>query len=147
MQFEVGKIYDGVVKGITAYGAFVEIDKNTTGMVHISEIANSYVNDIKEHLKENQTVKVKIIGVNEAGKISLSIKKAVDGDNADSGKMTAMVMKIQQVVGIITVLVMMQVNVLLQVSGRQKSNLLQVKCLLKTCLINLSRAVKRRLAS
>jgi S1 RNA binding domain protein len=86
MQFEVGKIYDGVVKGITAYGAFVEIDKNTTGMVHISEIANSYVNDIKEHLKENQTVKVKIIGVNEAGKISLSIKKAVDGDNADSGK-------------------------------------------------------------
>lgn len=80
MQFEVGKIYDGLVKGITTYGAFVELDKNTTGMVHISEIANSYVNDIKEHLTENQPVKVKIIGVNEAGKIGLSIKKAVDPD-------------------------------------------------------------------
>lgn len=80
MQFEVGKIYDGVVKGITSYGAFVEIDKNTTGMVHISEIANSYVNDIKDHLTENQTVRVKIIGVNEAGKISLSIKKAEDSN-------------------------------------------------------------------
>ncbi len=86
MQFEVGKIYDGIVKGITTYGAFVELDQSTTGMVHISEIHNSYVNDIKDHLSENQPVKVKIIGVNEAGKISLSIKKAVDPDTEGSAE-------------------------------------------------------------
>ena len=86
MQFEVGKIYDGIVKGITTYGAFVELDQSTTGMVHISEIHNSYVNDIKDHLTENQPVKVKIIGVNEAGKISLSIKKAVDPEAEGSAE-------------------------------------------------------------
>ena len=86
MQFEVGKIYDGIVKGITTYGAFVELDQSTTGMVHISEIHNSYVNDIKDHLTENQSVKVKIIGVNEAGKISLSIKKAVDPEAEGSAE-------------------------------------------------------------
>lgn len=86
MQFEVGKIYDGIVKGITTYGAFVELDQSTTGMVHISEIHNSYVNDIKDHLTENQPVKVKIIGVNEAGKISLSIKKAVDPEAGGSAE-------------------------------------------------------------
>lgn len=78
MQVEIGKIYEGKVKGITQYGAFVEIEEGTTGMVHISEIANTYVNDIREHLTENQVVKVKVLGINEAGKISLSIKKAVD---------------------------------------------------------------------
>lgn len=78
MQLEIGKIYNGKVKGITQYGAFVDIDGGATGMVHISEIANTFVNDIHEHLKENQEVKVKVIGINEAGKVSLSIKKAVD---------------------------------------------------------------------
>ena len=77
-QLEIGKIYSGKVKGITQYGAFVDIDGGGTGMVHISEIANTYVSDIREHLKEDQEVKVKVIGVNEAGKISLSIKKASD---------------------------------------------------------------------
>ena len=77
MQLEIGKVYEGVVKGIMPYGAFVEIDNSVTGMVHISEVANTYVNDIKEHLTENQTVKVKVLSINEAGKISLSIKKAV----------------------------------------------------------------------
>lgn len=78
MQLEIGKIYEGKVKGITQYGAFVDIDGGGTGMVHISEIANSFVNEIREHLTENQDVKVKVIGINEAGKVSLSIKKAVD---------------------------------------------------------------------
>ena len=78
MQLEIGKIYNGKVKGITQYGAFVDIDGGATGMVHISEIANTFVNDIREHLKENQEVKVKVIGINEAGKVSLSIKKASD---------------------------------------------------------------------
>ncbi|MDD6058787.1 MAG: S1 RNA-binding domain-containing protein [Ruminococcus sp.] len=78
MQLEIGKIYNGKVKGITQYGAFVEIESGCTGMVHISEIANTYVSEIREHLTENQEVKVKVIGINEAGKVSLSIKKAVD---------------------------------------------------------------------
>lgn len=78
MQLEIGKIYNGKVKGITQYGAFVEIESGCTGMVHISEIANTYVSEIREHLTENQEVKVKVIGINEAGKVSLSIKKAMD---------------------------------------------------------------------
>ena len=77
-QLEIGKIYNGKVKGITQYGAFVDIDGGGTGMVHISEIANTFVNEIRDHLTENQEVKVKVIGINEAGKVSLSIKKAVD---------------------------------------------------------------------
>ena len=78
MQLEIGKIYEGKVKGITQYGAFVDIDGGGTGMVHISEIANTYVSEIRDHLTENQQVKVKFIGINEAGKVSLSIKKAVE---------------------------------------------------------------------
>lgn len=78
MQLEIGKIYEGKVKGITQYGAFVDIDGGGTGMVHISEIANTFVSEIRDHLTENQEVKVKVIGINEAGKVSLSIKKAVD---------------------------------------------------------------------
>ena len=77
-QLEIGKIYNGKVKGITQYGAFVDIDGGGSGMVHISEIANTYVNEIRDHLTENQEVKVKVIGLNEAGKVSLSIKKAMD---------------------------------------------------------------------
>ncbi len=81
MQLEIGKIYDGKVKGITNYGAFVEVPvegaKPVTGMVHISEVANTFVNDIREFLTEEQDVKVKVLQVNEQGKISMSIKKAV----------------------------------------------------------------------
>lgn len=80
-ELEIGKIYTGKVKGITQYGAFVDIDGGGTGMVHISEIANTYVSEIRDHLTENQEVKVKVIGVNEAGKVSLSIKKAADNPN------------------------------------------------------------------
>lgn len=83
-QLEIGKIYNGKVKGITQYGAFVDIDGGGTGMVHISEIANTFVNEIRDHLTENQEVKVKVIGVNEAGKVSLSIKKAAENDQAVS---------------------------------------------------------------
>jgi S1 RNA binding domain protein len=81
MQLEIGKIYQGKVKGITQYGAFVDIEGGGTGMVHISEIANTFVNEIRDFLTENQEVKVKVIGINEAGKVSLSIKKAVENPN------------------------------------------------------------------
>ncbi|MCX7657128.1 MAG: S1 RNA-binding domain-containing protein [Oscillospiraceae bacterium] len=78
MQLEVGKIYEGKVTGITKFGAFVELEAGTTGMVHISEVANTFVNEIKDHLTEGQAVKVKVLNINEDGKISLSIKKAVE---------------------------------------------------------------------
>ena len=77
MQLEVGKIYEGKVTGITKFGAFVELEKGTTGMVHISEIANTYVSEIKDHITEGETVKVKVLALGENGKISLSIKKAL----------------------------------------------------------------------
>lgn len=80
-QLEIGKIYEGKVKGITQYSAFIDINGGGTGMVHISEIANTFVNEIRDHLTENQEVKVKVIGINEAGKVSLSIKKALDNPN------------------------------------------------------------------
>ncbi|MDO5125161.1 MAG: S1 RNA-binding domain-containing protein [Ruminococcus sp.] len=77
MQLEVGKIYEGKVTGITKFGAFVELDKDTTGMVHISEVANSFVSEIKEFLQEGQPVKVKVMSIGDDGKIALSIKKAL----------------------------------------------------------------------
>lgn len=74
MQFEVGMILDGKVSGLAAFGAFIELPGGKTGLVHISEVSNEYVSDVKEHLKEGQEVKVKVIGT-ENGKISLSIKQ------------------------------------------------------------------------
>jgi S1 RNA binding domain protein len=76
MQLEVGKIYDGKVNGITKFGAFVDLDAETKGMVHISEVASSYVEDIKDHLKEGQSVRVKVLSLGDDGKVALSIKKA-----------------------------------------------------------------------
>lgn len=78
MLVEVGKIVEGKVSGITNFGAFVQLSNGQTGLVHISEVAEEYVKDIKAHLNENQIVKVKIISVDKNGKISLSIKKALD---------------------------------------------------------------------
>lgn len=61
MQLEVGKIYDGKVKGIAQYGAFVEIEGAGTGMVHISEIANSFVKDVKDYLTENRKSRLRYL--------------------------------------------------------------------------------------
>ncbi len=74
MQFEVGTVLEGKVCGIAAFGAFVELPDGKSGLVHISEVSSRYVNDINEHLKEGQTVVVKVIST-EKGKISLSIKQ------------------------------------------------------------------------
>lgn len=76
MPVSVGKILEGKVSGITNFGAFVQLPDGKTGLVHISEIAEEYVKDINAHLKENQSVKVKVISIDKNGKISLSIKKA-----------------------------------------------------------------------
>lgn len=81
MLVEVGNIVDGKVTGITNFGAFIQLPEGKTGLVHISEISEEYVKDIKDHLIENQEVKVKVLSM-ENGKISLSIKKAVDPKTA-----------------------------------------------------------------
>ncbi|MFA9381315.1 MAG: S1 RNA-binding domain-containing protein [Acetanaerobacterium sp.] len=78
MQLEVGSILTGKVTSITKFGAFIDLGERKTGMVHISEISHTYVNEIREHLTEGQEVKVKVLSVGEDGKISLSIKKAVE---------------------------------------------------------------------
>ena len=75
MQIEVGTVLEGRVSGITKFGAFISLPEGQKGLVHISEIANSYVSDINEFLKPGQTVKVRVLAVN-GDKISLSIKKA-----------------------------------------------------------------------
>lgn len=85
-MLEIGTVVDGKVTGLTAFGAFVSLPDGTSGMVHISEVSSSYVEDIKDFLTEGQEVKVKIIGVNEQGKISLSIKKALPEERGNSGK-------------------------------------------------------------
>ena len=75
MELEIGSILEGKVSGITKFGAFVTLPEGRSGLVHISEIAYTYVNDIKDHLQEGQEVKVKVIGVDDNGRINLSIKK------------------------------------------------------------------------
>lgn len=77
MEFEVGSVITGKVTGITKFGAFVTLMPGKSGLVHISEIANSYVNDIREHLAEGQEVTVKVIGLDDSGRINLSIKAAL----------------------------------------------------------------------
>jgi S1 RNA binding domain protein len=77
MSIEVGSKLQGKVTGITKFGAFVELPGGSTGLVHISEVADNYVKDINDHLKVGDLVEVKVINV-ENGKIGLSIKKAKD---------------------------------------------------------------------
>ena len=74
MELTVGAILVGKVKSITNFGAFIALPENKTGMVHISEVANAYVSDIRQHLTEGQEVKVVVIGT-ENGKVNLSIKR------------------------------------------------------------------------
>ncbi|MEA5038881.1 MAG: S1 RNA-binding domain-containing protein [Clostridiaceae bacterium] len=77
MDLTVGSIYEGKVTGITKFGAFVSLPGGKSGMVHISEIANTYVDDIHNFLQEGQTVTVKLIGIDEQNRVNLSIKKAL----------------------------------------------------------------------
>ena len=74
MELTVGAILEGKVKTITNFGAFIALPENKTGLVHISEVANTYVSDIRQHLTEGQDVKVTVIST-ENGKINLSIKR------------------------------------------------------------------------
>ena len=74
MELTVGAVLEGKVKTITNFGAFISLGDNKTGMVHISEVANTYVSDIRQHLTEGQDVTVMVIGL-DGNKINLSIKR------------------------------------------------------------------------
>jgi len=74
MELTVGAVLDGKVKSITNFGAFISLPDNQTGLVHISEVANTYVSDIRQHLTEGQDVKVMVLNL-DGGKVNLSIKR------------------------------------------------------------------------
>ncbi len=81
MQPEVGAVLEGKVSGVTKFGAFVNLPGGKSGLVHISEIANTFVNDVAQYVSVGQTVKVKVIGIN-GDKINLSIKRAEETEEA-----------------------------------------------------------------
>ena len=76
MALEVGNIVEGTITGIAKFGAFVELPDNKVGLVHISEVADEYVSDVNDYLKVKDKVKVKVLTIDERGKIALSIKQA-----------------------------------------------------------------------
>jgi len=82
MALEVGSVLEGKVTGITKFGAFVSLPEGKSGLVHISEIANSYVSEVSEHVQLGQAVRVKILSVSPEGKINLSIKRAAAPESA-----------------------------------------------------------------
>ena len=86
MTLEVGSIVEGKVTGITKFGAFVALPEGKSGLVHISEIANSFVSDVHEHVQMGQTVKVRVLNISEDGKINLSIKRAQENAPAQPAR-------------------------------------------------------------
>ena len=84
MPINIGDIYEGTVTGVTNFGAFVALPEGKSGMVHISEVSNVYVKDINEYVKDKQIVKVKVISIDEKGKISLSMKQVESPQERES---------------------------------------------------------------
>lgn len=83
MELTVGQIVEGKITGITNFGVFVDLGEGKSGLVHISEVARSYVNDIKEFVKIGQEVKAKVLSIGDDGNISLSMKKAQEPENGE----------------------------------------------------------------
>ena len=84
MAIEVGSVVEGKVTRITKFGAFVELEDNKSGLVHISEVADEYVNNVSDFLKEGQVVQAKVVNIDANGKIALSIKKLKQQQKAES---------------------------------------------------------------
>lgn len=78
MSIEVGNKLKGKITGIKTFGAFVELPEGKSGLVHISEVADNYVENVEDHLSVGDEVEVKVLSIADDGKISLSIKKAKD---------------------------------------------------------------------
>ena len=89
MGLEVGSILEGRVTGITKFGAFVSLPEGKSGLVHISEIANSFVSDVHEHVQMGQTVRVRVMNISQDGKINLSIKRAMEPERAPERSQSA----------------------------------------------------------
>ena len=85
MELTVGAILEGKVKSITNFGAFIALPENKTGMVHISEVANTYVSDIRTFLTEGQDVKVMVISLDN-GKVNLSMKRLEPKPQRDNNR-------------------------------------------------------------
>ncbi len=83
MELNVGQIVEGKITGITNFGVFVDLGENKSGLVHISEVARSYVNDINEFVKVGDVVKMKVLNIGDDGKISLSIKRALESEKQE----------------------------------------------------------------
>ena len=75
MAMEAGSIVEGKVTRITNFGAFVELEEGKVGLIHISEVADVYVNDVRDFLSEGDTVQVKVLNI-DGNKIALSLKQA-----------------------------------------------------------------------
>ncbi len=75
-ELEIGSVVEGTVSGITAFGAFIALPNGKTGLVHISEVADEFVRDVRDFLKEQDPVRVKVLSLDERGRIALSIKQA-----------------------------------------------------------------------
>ena len=91
MQLQVGEILDGKVTGVKKFGAFVLLPSGTTGMVHISEVSNQYIQELSDVLSEGQSVRVKVLSIAPDGKVALSIKQTQEApppkpSRGDSGK-------------------------------------------------------------
>ncbi len=82
MALGAGEIVEGKVTGLTKFGAFVSLPEEKVGMIHISEVSTTYVKDIGEFLEKGQTVKVKVLNIDENGKISLSLKQVPENAEA-----------------------------------------------------------------
>ena len=86
MAIEVGNIYKGTISGLSKFGAFIRLPEGKSGMVHISEVSSGYVKDINDFLAEGNEVLVKVIGIDDRGRINLSIKKAAESEHAPEKK-------------------------------------------------------------
>lgn len=82
MGLEVGAVVEGKVTGITKFGAFVALPEGRSGLVHISEVANTYVNEVGDYLTVGQTVKVRVLSIAKDGKINLSVRQAAESPAA-----------------------------------------------------------------
>ena len=89
MQLEVVKIVERKVTKIANFGAFVDLGDGLTGMVHISEVASTYVKDINDYLKENQMVKVMVLNIGDDGKIALSMKRTQESKTPSNRQQSA----------------------------------------------------------
>ncbi|KAF0092289.1 MAG: S1 RNA binding domain protein [Fusobacteria bacterium] len=98
MDFSKDQIVEGVISGITTFGAFVKINNEVTGLVHISEVSSDFVKDIKDIYKIGDAVKVKVLKVEDNGKLVLSIKKAQEnaGNQAKSAPFTPFKKRVQE---------------------------------------------------